>query len=439
VAWIAAASFAAASFAALHGAGCGGDKSALFDEGQGGGGNTVGTSAAGSTGSGSDVSGSTGDASSTGASPTSTTGATTSVAVGSTGSGAGGEGGSGGDCDAGSDEDRDADGVTRAEGDCDDCDADVSPTAAEIGGNRIDDNCDGAVDELTECDDDLDLDDEDPLHAARALGLCTMADTDGYGVLEASWVRANGLLASPGAQVGLLDSFGPNVPPLQGAKVLALSSGHARVPGQPDACAGASCTIAPGQPPLGFPQPVPGCETDELINDDIALEVRLKAPPNATGYRYRFRFYSFEFPEYVCTQFNDQFVAIVQPAPSGTVNGNISLSGLYPVGVNLGLAACTSCQPWALYCSSGCPPVPNPCCPDGPDALEGTGFDVWSTEGAGATSWLQTQAPVQGGSEFTIRFTIWDTGDSALDSTVVMDDFAWLTAAGVELETRPVD
>ena len=50
--------------------------------------------------------------------------------------------------------------------------------------------------------------------------------------------------------------------------------------------------------------------------------------------------------------------------------------------------------------------------------LQGTGFAEWGD--AGATSWLQTTAPVTGGDEFMIRFAIWDTGDMALDSTALM-------------------
>ena len=40
----------------------------------------------------------------------------------------------------------------------------------------------------------------------------------------------------------------------------------------------------------------------------------------------------------------------------------------------------------------------------------------------------------------TIRFAIWDTGDSALDSTVLVDDFKWLATTGttVEVGTKPV-
>lgn len=369
--------------------------------------------------------------------------------------GTGSEGGSslitagpGGSCSNPGDQDGDADGVTGDAGDCDDCDASVGPSAVEVEGNNKDDNCNGISDEISNCDEGLALDDGDPMNAAKAMGICQTAAADGYGVVQARWVRANGGQAAASSQVGILDAFGPNVPALQGSKLLAISSGNARIPGQPDACGTESCTFSAGSAPAGFPQDVPGCPGDSAINDDIGLELRLKAPANATGFRYRFRFYSFEFPEWVCTAFNDQYIAVVEPAPAGAINGNISFdSALNPVSVNIAFFdACSSCNGFASNCeleaifdpSIQCPPPPSPCCPDGPGALAGTGFDTWASDGAGGTSWLETRAPIQGGQEFTIRFAIWDTGDQALDSTAVLDDFAWLGEPGVDTGTGEV-
>lgn len=356
--------------------------------------------------------------------------------------------GPGGSCNNDGSADGDGDGVTGDGGDCDDCDPNVGPSAVEVEGNNKDDNCNGITDEVTSCDEGLALDDGDPMNAARAMGICTSAATDGYGVVEARWVRANGSPASASQQVGILDAFGPNVPALQGSKLLAISSGHARIPGQPDACGTESCSFGAGTPPPGFPQDVPNCAGDSAINDDVGLELRLKAPANATGFRYRFRFYTFEFPEYVCTTFNDQYVALVEPAPPGSINGNISFdSATNPVSVNIAFFdACASCDGWGDICSFEeftdpsvtCPPVPSPCCPDGAGALQGTGFDSWTASGAGGTSWLETRAPIAGGQEFTIRFAIWDTGDTALDSTAVLDDFQWLGEPGVDTGTGEV-
>ena len=81
-------------------------------------------------------------------------------------------------------------------------------------------------------------------------------------------------------------------------------------------------------------------------------------------------------------------------------------------------------------------------CMLGTDELLGTGYDTWGFGGladAGATGWLVTTAPVDGGSTFTIRFAIWDTGDTAFDSTALIDNFRWQADAGsTTVDTQPV-
>jgi hypothetical protein len=243
-----------------------------------------------------------------------------------------------------------------------------------------------------------------------------------------------------------MDAFGPNVPPQSGASMLVLSSGHARIPGQANACNTCSCSVnGAGTPPPGFPQNAPGCIINSLINDDIGLEVELRAPTNATGYQFDFKFYSFEFAEWVCTDFNDQFMALMDPAPMGALDGNVSFDmNNNPVSVNIAFFdTCTSCADWAQFCSQGCPPQPNPCCPAGNGEMQGTGFDVWTgtfdNGEAGGTAWLRTTVPVTGGDTFKLRLAIWDTGDTVLDATVVIDNFEWIATGGsVDVGTVPV-
>ena len=337
------------------------------------------------------------------------------------------------ECMAGPNDDQDNDGWTKAQGDCNDCDEDVNPSAVEVVVTEPDDtgmipapadeNCDGLVDNLAPpCDDGLDLDENDPLRAANAIGLCRVAagPTD-WGIVDAQWVRADGSpLGGGNLQYGFQTQWGDNVAAQEGETMLVLSSGHARTPGQQGSCDSLTCYgVGAGNAPNGFPQDVPACAGSLDINDDVALEVTLRAPSNATGFSYNFDFYSFEYPEWVCTSFNDQYIALVEPAPEGSVNGNISFdSMLNPVSVNI--AFFEVCQ----------------ACNLGTAELDGTGFDVW--DDAGATSWLVTTAPVEGGEEFTIRFAIWDTGDHNLDSSVLVDAFQWIASGGtVKLETKP--
>jgi hypothetical protein len=351
---------------------------------------------------------------------------------GPTGSG----GGVMGDCISGADEDKDQDGFSVSGGDCNDCDANVNPGAIEVkitepGMDGVvpdpaDEDCDGQLDNVIDaCDDGLTLTDTNAMSGARAVELCQTATAGDkkWGVLEAKYVRADGSSGTPPnpLQYGLLDNFGPNVNVQHGQKMLGLSSGHARLPSQAGSCGSLSCSSnSPGTPPGGFPQDVPACPGATDINDDVGLELKIRSPKNATGYSFNFKFYSFEYPEWVCTSFNDQFISLVSPEPPGSISGNVSFDKQNnPVSVNVAFFdVCAGC---AL----------------GDAELAGTGFDSW--DDAGGTGWLKTQAPVTGGDEVTIRFAIWDTGDTAWDSTALVDNFQWVANGGtVVIGTEPI-
>ncbi len=335
-------------------------------------------------------------------------------------------------CDSGPNDDQDMDGYTFMQGDCNDCDANVNPAAIEViaddgmggGGGMMepaDEDCDGLIDNIPmPCDTGIAMDTSDPLDGAAAIELCHPATPQAdWGVVSAQWVRANGTPATVNLHMGVLPDLGPNVPTRQGASMLAISSGAARDATDPGYCGGLSCSYnGAGVAPPGFPQDVPGCSGGSNINDDVGLELTLKAPTNATGYQFDFRFYSNEYPEWVCTTFNDQFISLVNPAPMDSINGNISFDSMNnPVSVNV--AFFDVCQG----------------CPAGTMELIGTGF----SEAEGGTSWLQTTAPIGGGETFTIRYAIWDTGDTALDSTTLIDNFKWIANGGtVNVGTNPV-
>jgi hypothetical protein len=271
------------------------------------------------------------------------------------------------------------------------------------------------------CDTGLTIDSVDAMDAARAVDLCQLATGPKWGVISANYVRANGTVTASNASVGLLDNFGPNVTPQGGSNMLALSSGKARRPADAGACGTYSCfTSGVGTAPPGFPQDSSGCSIGTNINDDVGFEVKIRSPKNATGYSFDFKFYSFEYPEFVCTTWNDQFISLVSPPPMGALDGNISFdANNNPVSVNVAFFdVCAGCLL-------------------GTAELAGNGFDVW--DDAGATSWLKTTAPITGGDEVTIRWAIWDTGDQSWDSTALVDNFQWIATGGTPaVGTEPI-
>ncbi|MDI3286965.1 choice-of-anchor L domain-containing protein [Polyangium sp. 15x6] len=349
------------------------------------------------------------------------------------GPGASGSGGSGAQCSTDPSVDDDGDGFSEAAGDCNDCDANVSPGSIEVATNPddpmakpADEDCDMVVDNVApaSCDDNIAIEDSNPQNGARALDLCQFITPDEkkWGVLNAQYVRANGSAATYSRHIGIQSNFGTNVNVQKGTRLLTLSSGYARLPSQVGACGGISCSqIGSGIAPSGFPQDVPGCSGDTDINDDVGLQVTIRSPKNATGYKFKFKFYSFEYPEWVCSSFNDQFIALASPAPQGSINGNISFDqNTNPVSVNI--AFFDVCDGCAL----------------GSGEMAGTGFNQWGD--AGGTSWLQTQAPIKGGDEVTLRWAIWDTGDTSWDSTVLVDGFEWVANGGtVVVGTDPIE
>jgi hypothetical protein len=390
-----------------------------------------------STGGGGGSGGSDGGAAAGGTGGTGNTGNTGGdINIGATG-GVGGSGGAGSTCNTGPDEDGDGDGFSKNQGDCNDCDANVNPGAIEVVitepddmGNvptPADEDCDGTVDNPAPatCDDAIDLNDFDPMAAARAIDLCQVSTGTSWGVLSAAYVRADGVTPlAPSASfpvASVLADFGV-VPVQKGARFLGLSSGYARDAGDPNNCGAFSCsTTGAGTPPAApycdmfptcYPQDASG-QGGANINDDAAFRVVIRSPKNATGYRFLFKFYSFEYPEWVGSSFNDQFVALVLPKPMGAHDGNVSFdSSGNAVSVNV-----------AFF--------------NGAQAdLQGTGFDVW--DDAGSTAWLQTSVPITGGDDIDVLFAIWDTSDDLWDSTVLIDGFEWIANGGtVVIGTEP--
>src|SRR6185503_4820309 len=147
----------------------------------------------------------------------------------------------------------------------------------------------------------------------------------------------------------IVSSFGAAVMPRDGASMAIISSGVARPgtqtpmpPAQGESPGGAMMCTASMTPP-GFPKDSPSCTGVQTANDPnafdgVALEVQIKTPTNASSFAYDFDFYTYEWPMFVCTQFNDFFVALLESSHSATpADHNISFdSKNNPVSVNNG-------------------------------------------------------------------------------------------------------
>ena len=374
------------------------------------------------------------------------------------GPGATGTGGAAPTCTpGGKDDDVDKDGFTPTEGDCDDCDPFSNPNALEVvatdGSKAKDENCDGTIDEVTPavtCDQGLDVEDLDPLAALKAADLCKLsAGPKDWGVVSAEWVLADGTppksadLVNFHLGLGLLTHFGANVKVRAGERVLALSSGSARNlddPGYHDV--GGFDKLYQGNHPMGFPKESPTCPgtTTGAPHDPTGIEVKIRAPSNARGFSFDFDFFTYEWPGFICNQYNDFFVALLSPTPAGQSDGNITFDKLgNPVSVNNAFLEVCGCE--------GNPP--SPCiaggksfsCALGDIDLIGTGFGFDTNPSHmdhGSTGWLQTTAPVEPGKELSLRWAVYDSGDGSLDTTTLIDNWKWLAKPGITVGTNPV-
>lgn len=376
--------------------------------------------------------------------------------------GAGAEGGSGGGVipctPGGPDDDVDQDGFTPNQGDCEDCDPRRSPNAIEVptpeGEEPFDEDCDDEIDEVEEkvlCDEGIAIDEMDPLAAAAAIDICkTSTGEYDWGVVSAAWVMADG--SPPPSDVGdlanfhrghgFLDDFGANLDVREGVKMLALSSGSARRPNDPGYASVEGFNKGyTGGFAQGFPKESAACpgSITGTVNDPTGVELVIRTPANATGFSFDFDFYTFEWPGFVCSTYNDFFLAILDPIPEGQLDGNISFDGdLNPISVNNALLEVCGCE--------GNPP--GTCeaggkifeCSLGNIELIGTGFGFDTTNGDdhGATGWLRTTAPVPGNAEISVRFAVHDSGDGSLDSTTLVDNFQWIAKPGTQVGTNPV-
>ncbi len=137
---------------------------------------------------------------------------------------------------------------------------------------------------------------------------------------------------------------------------LALSSGTARQPTDPGFASpgGFDKGYTSGSAP-GFPKDNPACPgvSSGTPNDGVALEVKVRVPTNAIGFAYDAKYYTYEWPVYVCTAYNDFSFTDLTPTPAGQSDGNIVFdSSGSPVNASSTLIDVCTCS-GAPPCTAG--------------------------------------------------------------------------------------
>jgi stigma-specific protein Stig1 len=394
--------------------------------------------------------------------------------------------------------DCDGDGWLVADGDC--CDKPglcgsqpelVNPGALEVVGNGLDDNCNGKTDlfdalDTVACDSGLMSSSTNPIDFAKALGICRQTQEQPlllkdktWGLIDAKILRADGSPLQDFEAISIRNGFGSIAPATtEGTSVVVISSGSASDATQtmPGPNGGplngnVSTTHTPGStvnisssafphtvkdwyatpnPPLKDANALPdspGCSTaaTPTANDSVALYLRLRAPTNAKAFSFNSYFFSAEYPEFVCTTYNDQFIALVD-TPNGTpkpianpIDKNLMTytqgGQQWPIGINIakGTSLFAVCDTQAANPLCWDNDVSASSCSLGSMQLAGTGFEAGGgfdncTIGGG-TYWLTTAGNVIPGDIVELRIAIWDVGDTSYDSLAVLDGFQWLTNA----------
>jgi hypothetical protein len=381
------------------------------------------------------------------------------------GNGGGGFGGGSMDipgCDKNSvprDGDFDMDGYTPNQGDCDDCNPSINPGAIQIPGDPTDYACNGMPGVVASCDSG-NTGKNDATSLAQAFEQCD------------SRFFKSAMLVGPSDQRARIvaGSFGI-VKPQNGANMALLSTGLA-----------VDKTTMPGyEPEMGFDlgnnntfmNPMPSIPANPLcassaqggmscqpptVNDYTELVVNLKAPTNVKSFSFNFHFFSVEYPEWVCTAYNDEFLVMMESPGEFTTATNISFdSNMNPITVNNGLF--TVCkngnQSWDKNCKQPVSTIvgtgyddpesqqqlPNDNIQNAPaSCMAATPADMVGPSDplGGSTGWLTTTAPVTPGEEVTLHFIIFDEGDHVYDSAVLIDNFQWGTSVVMSPTTNPI-
>jgi hypothetical protein len=171
------------------------------------------------------------------------------------------------------------------------------------------------------------------------------------------------------------------------------------------------------------------------VNDMAAIQMRVRVPANARGVALDSMFVSVEWPDYLCSNFNDKMDIYLVSDVTGRQPSNIALDpNGASITVNNGYFELPSA--WTSDLSS----VPYAKATSGFEGFCGFPADELMCQlpaycagptneleylGSG-TGWLVAQGPVRAGETIDLLAVVGDAGDSALDSLMLLSGLRWL-------------
>jgi hypothetical protein len=299
-------------------------------------------------------------------------------------------------------------------------------------------------DSLYECGDEIPEGTKNPVFYAKAMGICpeVTEESGEWGLISASILLPDETEGAHNDSHNILSGLGDNITPLHETKLLALSSGEAIDPFPDEHRQWTIKSQAPSDWLAANDGNIPNAPicpeiSSTEVNDPVMLKMELRVPAGVKSFSFNIYFLSMEFPNHVCTTYNDFFVVLLDSTYNSVnpdselknpTDKNLAMApGGYPVGVNMAKMEdsdlFTVCEVSAEW----------PACL-GTDDLIGTGGFLTGLSSSslpenktprGGTGWLTVRGNVVADEVVTLRMAIWDTDDHIFDSMVLIDNFRW--------------